>query len=111
MARSRAGVLKDAVASLEEQRERSAAKKASHVTRGEGEVSPSVDGDERLYHTTIHINDRQRKALWSEAAERQLQGRTNRHDKSAVAREVIEFWLAHRAEFNEWLLARRRAGR
>lgn len=104
MARARTQPRESALIELEERR----MAKASKASPAAG---PAEQTPERYYHTTVHINGQQRRALGAEAARRQDEGSSRRHDKSEVVRDVLDFWAAHREQFDEWLSTRQRSGR
>jgi hypothetical protein len=57
--------------------------------------------------TTFAVTPAQRDELRRIAAYRQATHQKNRNDVSAVLRDVLDFWLAHQADFDKWLAKRR----
>jgi hypothetical protein len=103
MARAKSQQREPALIELQERRMARAAK----VT---AEVAAPPERAERYFHTTVHINGQQRRALGAEAARRQDDGSARRHDKSEVVRDVLDFWAAHREQFDEWMQSSRQRG-
>ncbi len=100
----------ESLTSLAERRQaRAAAGRVTPATAVASAASAASEAEasEPLLHTTFHITHTQRLAVAGEASQRMENRVRARHDKSAVLRDVIDFWMAHRQQFDEWLRAKR----